>query len=264
MRIGARTDAPAFCGMGQIAAYAARRGLSQKKAMAELLARDVWPERFRRHLGILSATAQIRLLDLPVLIAGCGGLGGAVAALLARLGAGDIRLCDYDRFEESNLNRQRFCDETTLGRPKAEVVAQGLRALASFGDYTAVIRKLTPENLPEILSDREIVVDCLDSVAGKKMLEKAAKEAGIAWLHGSVLRDEAFVCLSTPAGGLLTKLYRDESQPSGAGSVFGHVVSGAASLMVSLFVAWLMGKRPNSHLLRADFSAPELDAFQVE
>lgn len=252
-----------FCSLNQIDVYAARHGLSQKAAIAELLSHDIWPERFRRHRGLLPPEAQIRLLDLPILIAGCGGLGGAIADMLARLGAGNIWLCDFDRFEESNLNRQRFCSESTLGLLKAQAVAEGLSEIASFGDFRAIICELTPENLPEHLANREIVIDCLDSVSGKKMLENAAKEAGIAWLHGSVLQNEGFICLSQPATATLTRLYQGQDSVSGAGSVLSHVVTGTAALMCSLFAGWLIARVRQSPLMHVDFSVPELEGLEL-
>lgn len=254
---------PSFCGSAQIAAYAARHGVSHKEAIARLLGHNIWPARFRRNRGLLTAEDQIRLLDLPVLIAGCGGLGGAAAELLARLGAGNITLCDYDRFEESNLNRQRFCSEAAVGELKAEAAARALRGIASFGDYKPLVLKLAPDNLPGLLASCEIVIDCLDSVEGKKMLENAAAKAGAAWLHGSVLHHEAFACLSHPAEGALSRLY-SEAAASGAGSVLSHTVDGAAALMCALFTRWLAGKSRHTPLIHADFSVPELSAFHLD
>lgn len=75
---------------------------------------------------------MVRLLQTRVFVLGCGGLGGHVASLLARLGVGGLRLCDSDIFEESNLNRQYFCTESTLGQPKAVATARGLRDMAGY------------------------------------------------------------------------------------------------------------------------------------
>ena len=69
--------------------------------------------------------------------AGClsqaaASLGGHVAVLLARLGIGALRLCDPDVFEESHLNRQCFCIEQTLSRPKVLACRDGLLGMASY------------------------------------------------------------------------------------------------------------------------------------
>ncbi len=58
------------------------------------------------------------LLEMRVFMAGCGGLGGAVADMLARTGIGMFRLCDPDVFEETNLNRQLFWHRKRLAGPR--------------------------------------------------------------------------------------------------------------------------------------------------
>ncbi|MBD5553716.1 MAG: hypothetical protein HDQ44_05195 [Desulfovibrio sp.] len=252
-----------FWSGARIAAYAARRNLAIKAALAELLGQGVWPLRFQRNYGIIPAAAQIRLLDLPIFIAGCGGLGGHVAAQLCRLGAGRLRLCDCDVFEESNLNRQCFCSEKTLGQPKAEAAAQALVDIAAFGSYEPLIQSITSGNAGPLFADCAIVIDCLDSVAGKKMLERAAGKAAKPFLHGSVLQHEGFAFLATPANGALSRLYSASFAESGAGPVLANVVAGTASLMLALFVRWLAAGAQGSRLLHIDFSIPELEAFQL-
>lgn len=258
-----QSNVPSFCKQELIERYAQRHGLTLKMAMQKLLGAGIWPERFNRNYGLLAARDQIRILDLPVFIAGCGGLGGEIAEMLVRLGAGCLYLCDYDQFEESNLNRQRFCNDASLGIKKADVTASGLQEIAPFGDYHPVMTRLSPDNATDLIAPCEIVIDCLDSVNGKIMLEQAAAKTGKAFLHGSVLEHEGFAFLASPATGSLSGLYGENVPISGAGSVLSHVVTGTASLMCSLFTRWLTGKLHVSKLLHCDFSVPELDAFQL-
>ena len=106
---------------------------SLKSAMILLLRRhNIWPERFYRNAGVLNSREMARLLESRVFIAGCSVLGGHVAVLLARLGIGALRLCDPDVFEESHLNRQCFCTEQTLSRPKVLACRDGLLGMASY------------------------------------------------------------------------------------------------------------------------------------
>lgn len=253
---------PQFCSAKCIAAFAKRHQLSQREAMARLLTHEIWPERFRRNYGLLTAHQQKFLLFLPIFIAGCGGLGGEMASLLVHMGAGNIILCDYDSFDESNLNRQRFCTEKNLGKAKAEVVAEALKDLASWGHYKAETRKITKENITELIADSLFIVDCLDSVTAKKMLENAAKQQCLPWLHGSVLAHEGFACIENRASGTLSRMYNTDFQESGAGSVLAHVVTGTAALMASLFTRWLKGE-PVQGLVHLDFSVPEQEIFEM-
>ena len=79
-------------GREAVATLAQALGLTVKETMIVLLDMDIWPERFRRNQGVFSAKQMARLLSRRVFIAGCGGLGGHVASLLARMGVGGFRL----------------------------------------------------------------------------------------------------------------------------------------------------------------------------
>lgn len=244
-----------------IAAYANRHNQTLRDAIRELLNHGILPERFKRNLGLLSPEDQLRLLDLPIFIAGCGGLGGEMAAHLVQLGAGRLYLCDHDSFEESNLNRQRFCNAQTLGEYKAVATAKALAEKAPWGDFLAVKEEITPERIPECVSECAILVDCLDSVTSKKMLEAIAQKTASAWLHGAVLKHEGFACLMSHPDGVLERIYGSNCHESGAGSVLSHVVSGTASLMCALFVKWLQNPSYSSKLIHADYSIPETESF---
>lgn len=252
-----------YCPAKDISAYARKQGLPLRHALRHHMEQGVLPEHFRRHAGLLTLENQERLLDLPVFIAGCGGLGGEIAAHLARLGAGRLYLCDYDVFEESNLNRQRFCNADSLGKPKAETTARALAKIAPWGDFQPLTMRLVPENPPACLASCAIVIDCLDSVPSKKMLEQMAHKASVAWLHGAVLQHEGFACLRQEPGSVLESLYGPDCPQNGAGSVFSHVVAGTAALMISLFVRWLAEPGWSSPLLHQDFSIPEMDSFTL-
>lgn len=252
-----------FLSLKDIERYARKNGLALKDAARTLLCEGKIPEIFRRNDGLISVRNQIRLLDMPIFIAGVGGLGGEVASLLAQLGAGNLYLCDYDVFEESNTNRQRFCDSSTLGRPKAEIAACALAKKIPWGDFKPVIHKLAPGDVPECFKNCAIVADCLDSVAGKETLENEAMKAGLAWLHGSVLQHEGFACIKARASGTLKSLYGPQISVSGAGSVLSYTVAGVASVMTSLFMRWLNKPDYSSPLLHMDYSIPELERFSL-
>ncbi|PWL56144.1 MAG: hypothetical protein DBY37_16650 [Desulfovibrionaceae bacterium] len=240
-------------------------GIPFKDAMIILLEQDIWPERFRRNRGVFTSRQMARLLSLRVFIAGCGGLGGHVASLLARMGAGGFRLCDPDIFEESNLNRQYFCTEKTLGRSKALVCREGLLDIASYLEIDARVLAVAPDNLSSLLEGMDAVIDCLDSIPRKKMLENAARAAGLPFLHGSVLRDEGFAFLDVPASSRLAAMYPDTpagtDAPAGINTV-ATAVAGVACLMAGLLTKrFAMGTAENSPLFHLDCSAPELERF---
>jgi len=95
---------------------------------------------FSRNIGWVTLDEQARLRAAKVAVAGLGGVGGAHLLTLARLGVGAFHISDFDRFEVHNMNRQVGAQMSTLGRPKAEVLAEMARDInpeaqvESFGD----------------------------------------------------------------------------------------------------------------------------------
>lgn len=258
-------ERPQFWPDSRIRKLASRRGSPVKDVIVALLRHDIWPERFRRNCGVISANQQSALLSMRVFIAGAGGLGGEVASLLARLGVGSFRICDPDVFEESNLNRQCFCREKSIGKLKAEIAKTELLAIASWLEIEALTIVATPENLPELLTGMDVAIDCLDSVPRKKMLERAASAAHVAYLHGSVLHQDGFIYLDNPGQNRLACLYPDiqaAEKSLGANPVLATTVTGTAVLMVSLLLdSLILADTTAAPLLHLDLSVPELENF---
>ena len=201
------TQETLFVSLEGLRLWAASQALTLRAAMIYLLGRNIWPERFRRNFGLVTAEEMTRLLQSRALVLGCGGLGGHVAELLARSGVGSLRLVDNDVFDESNLNRQRFCTESVLGRPKALVLQQALVDVASHLDVEAVQLEADEHNLPDLVRGVDVALDCLDTIAAKTALENACLAAGVPFVHGSVLRDEGFAYVNGGPTPRLAELY---------------------------------------------------------
>lgn len=81
-------------------------------------------ERYKKNIGFLTEPLLYDLLSKTIAVLGVGGQGGYIVEYLARLGVKKIIIFDPDTFEESNLNRQRFCNMNSLGASKAESSAK--------------------------------------------------------------------------------------------------------------------------------------------
>jgi molybdopterin/thiamine biosynthesis adenylyltransferase len=260
---------------------AERRGLELRAAMALCLEHDIWPARFCRNRGLLSAGEQRRLLRSRVLVVGCGGLGGHVIELLARVGVGELALCDGDVFEESNLNRQRLCREDRLGMNKALAAADEVRLMASHVLAEACAAHADAAKLPSLLRNVQAAVDCLDGIASRKLLESAAHGEGIPFIHGAVAGLEGFALASLPQDGpVMRRLYPNDeaSENDNAEKRLGvptPTPAATAALQATLTVRCLLGALPGQGraaakagaqgvaLWRLDLSAPELEVFFV-
>lgn len=135
---------------------------------------------------IFSGEQQDELGGKRAAVIGCGGLGGYAVEMLARAGVGHIRVCDGDVFDETNLNRQLLCTEAMLGKGKAETAAERIKAVNSAIEAEALCCNLDEESADEILSGCDVVIDALDNVRDKLLLQKKCREKEIPMIHGAV------------------------------------------------------------------------------
>ena len=109
-----------------------------------------------------------RLKDAKVAVFGVGGVGGFCVEALARAGVGTLHLYDDDTVSESNLNRQIAALHSTLGQPKAEVMAQRVKDINPDCQVKAIRMFYLPQNADEVdLKQYDYVIDCIDTVAAK-------------------------------------------------------------------------------------------------
>ena len=107
-------------------------------------------------------------------VAGCGGLGSAVATALARLGVGAMLLVDFDIVEPSNLNRQQFFVDQ-LGELKTEALASNLARINPYVTGERRELRLTRENAAEVFDGCDVVAECFDDPAAKRDLAVAMR-----------------------------------------------------------------------------------------
>ncbi len=109
-----------------------------------------------------------RLKNAKVAVFGVGGVGGYAVEALARSGVGTLHLYDDDTVSESNLNRQLAALHSTIGQPKAEVMARRVRDINPACQVEAIRLFYLPQNADQVdLSPYNYVVDCIDTVAAK-------------------------------------------------------------------------------------------------
>jgi tRNA A37 threonylcarbamoyladenosine dehydratase len=139
---------------------------------------DQIPERFSRTALIFGENITSTLFDKKVLVVGVGGVGGHAAENIARCGVGNMILVDGDSVDISNCNRQIIALDSTVGQPKAEVLAARCREINPQGQFTAAVKFLkTPEDIAYLLDQKfDFVVDAIDDVPAKTELIRQLKQ----------------------------------------------------------------------------------------
>ena len=129
---------------------------------------------------IIGQDATRALATKKVAIFGLGGVGSYAAEALARCGVGELTLCDSDTVSQSNINRQLCALQSTVGRPKVDVVAE---RIADINPQARVIRRqefFLPENADSFdFSAYDYVVDAVDTVSAKIELAVRCTALGV-------------------------------------------------------------------------------------
>ena len=137
-------------------------------------------DQFERTTNLIGAPGMQKLAAARVAVFGIGGVGGHCAEALARAGVGVIDLFDSDKVSLSNLNRQIVALHSTIGRYKADVMAERIADINPLCAVCAFKIFYMPDTADTVdLSLYDYVVDAFDTVAGKVELIRRAKKAGV-------------------------------------------------------------------------------------
>ena len=125
-----------------------------------------WQQRTEQLFG---NDATERLHTTHVLVVGVGGVGAYAAEMLCRAGIGKLTLVDADTVQSSNINRQLPALHSTIGNPKAEVLAERFRDINPEIELNIRVQYIEPENIPTLLDDvkPDFIVDAIDTIQPK-------------------------------------------------------------------------------------------------
>ncbi len=151
--------------------------------------------RYERQMAIqqIGKEGQAKLGAARVLVVGAGGLGSPTLTYLARAGVGYLKVIDLDVVSESNLNRQFYYHNDDIGKSKAILASERLRKQNPEIQVCGVETRITKENVEKLLEDIDVVVDCVDNIETRLIMNQACiqkdiplVEAGIADFYGFV------------------------------------------------------------------------------
>jgi len=223
-------------------------------------------ERYQRQL-LVDGWDQERLKRARVLIVGVGGLGGISATYLATAGVGHILICDSDRVELSNLNRQILFTTEDIGKPKAALAAKRLSAQNPEIKIESISDKLTETSAAALASGCDLIIDGLDSHSDRLILNRASFKLKVPFIYGAINEWQGQLAfLNPPKTACLACLMPEELQGPKPTPVFGALPGVIGSLQATLALRYLVtGVAPISNVLlifRADTMAFEMVTFE--
>jgi molybdopterin/thiamine biosynthesis adenylyltransferase len=188
-------------------------GLSRREAELAALELGILPRRYLRNCGTVGMDGQLLLLRSCVAVIGLGGLGGYIVEGLARMGVGRLVLVDGDVFCDHNLNRQVLSQEDYLGRAKVEVAGERVREINGAVEVALYDEYASRDNLSDILRGVDVVVDALDRLPTRLMLQEMAAQAAVPLVHGAIAGGMGQVMTILPGDGGVRALYGDGPVP---------------------------------------------------
>ena len=164
--------------------------------------------RYQRHLLLpeVGIEGQAKLLGAKVLMLGAGGLGSPAALYLAAAGVGTIGIVDMDDVDASNLQRQILHNLDRIGHRKVDSARETIEKLNPDVKVNTYDVRLTADNIIDIMTGYDIVVDGADNFPSRYLLNDASVKLGIPVVHGSIFRFEGMVSVFHPLRG---PTYRD-------------------------------------------------------
>ncbi|WP_250001462.1 adenylyltransferase/sulfurtransferase MoeZ [Actinoplanes sp. M2I2] len=205
--------------------------------------------RYSRHLIIpdVGMDGQKRLKNAKVLVVGAGGLGSPALLYLAAAGVGTLGIVDFDTVDESNLQRQIIHGVSDIGRPKAESAAASIREVNPLVNVVIHNTALDVDNVKEIFSQYDLIVDGTDNFATRYMVNDAAVLLGKPYVWGSIYRFDGQASVFWEEHGPCYRCLYPEPPPPGMvpscaeGGVLGVLCASIGSIQVNEAIKLLTG-----------------------
>ena len=185
---------------------------------------------------------QEKLKRAKIVIAGGGGLGSPSSIYLAAAGIGTIRIVDHDRVELSNLNRQVLHWDNNIGRRKVVSAAEKLSQLNQGVKIEAIDEMITEANVSQLVAGFDLVVDAMDNLPTRYLLNKAALEKDIPFFHGAVYGFEGRAMTIIPGKtACLECVYHGATTPEGKFPVIGVTPAIIGCIQAAEVIKYIVG-----------------------
>jgi adenylyltransferase/sulfurtransferase len=214
---------------------------------SELTVNEV--KRYSRHLIIpdVGMTGQKRLKNAKVLCVGAGGLGSPALLYLAAAGVGTLGVIDFDVVDESNLQRQIIHGQSDVGRPKALSARDSIKEINPLITVVVHEEALTNDNVMQIFSGYDLIVDGTDNFATRYMVNDACVLLGKPYVWGSIYRFDGQASVFWSEYGPCYRCLYPEPPPPGMvpscaeGGVLGVLCASIGSIQVNEAIKLLTG-----------------------
>jgi molybdopterin-synthase adenylyltransferase len=185
---------------------------------------------------------QEKLKNAKVFLAGVGGLGTPIAFYLAAAGVGTIILADHDTVDLSNLNRQILHWEENIGQLKVDSAAGKLRRFNSNINIRTAAGTIDESNAEKLIGDADVVIDAMDNLPTRYLLNQTAVTKGIPFIHGAVYGFEGRAMTVLPGkSACLNCLYHGAAVPKTKFPVIGVTPAVIGCIQATEAIKYIVG-----------------------
>lgn len=146
----------------------------------------------------LGKLGQKKLAEARVAVVGVGGLGGVSSLYLTLAGVGHVKIIDYDVVDPHNLHRQILYTPKDTNASKAQIAAEQLSKHNPFVEVEAISEKLCAANAEKLLGDVDVVVDALDNMQSRHIVNRACAKLHVPYIFGAAVGVEGNVTVFYP------------------------------------------------------------------
>lgn len=203
---------------------------------------------FQRQLSLkeIGSAGQEKLQSATVVLVGAGGLGCIIARLLAGAGIGKLKVIDHDTVAEPDLHRQLHFNRRDIGVAKVLALQHHLALACPFTEVEAMYEELTPANATTVFKGANLVIDAVDTFAGKLAINDSCLGLRIPFIHGALSQWQGEVMMVEPDWPCLRCLWRSEPVEGCVGrcrdeGVFGPVPNLVGTIMANEALKRLVG-----------------------
>ncbi|EPU1811167.1 HesA/MoeB/ThiF family protein [Listeria monocytogenes] len=213
----------------------------------------------------IGKAGQQKIEDTTIAIIGCGGLGSANIYNLAALGIKKIILIDNDKVELSNLNRQYIHNHDDLGKFKAQSAQEKVNKLNNNVETVISCKRLDESNIVELLSDADIIIDAVDNIETRYLLDEYCTKYDKPVFFGAVegFYGTIYARLSTkmkPYSAIFNKTKAAKREIG----VVGAAVSVISSIQCTEVLKYIvLERKENSMLLHIDLLNNRIERLKV-
>jgi molybdopterin/thiamine biosynthesis adenylyltransferase len=224
--------------------------------------------RYKRQIKInkIKIEGQEKLKNSKVLVVGAGGLASPALYYLASAGIGTLGIIDFDSVSLSNLNRQILYSTDNIGALKVDSASEKLLQLNPHLNIIKYKKKLTQNNT-NIVKDYDIVVDCVDNLDTRQLVNEVCQKNKIPLVEAGVENFSGFIMTVIPGHGACyrclfpVKDMKSTHQPGVLGSVPG--VAGSLQALEAVKVLLNIGKPLVSRFLVFDLYSMAFDIIHI-